>query len=189
MSYAFINNTKHFAVASSAQLVQDALNNETMVNPYVAIVDGDLDYNSLEPTPEPSCYIGEWSDDGQGEYTFHITDAKSSLWTQVKIGELLGVYSQGNHDDMDVILTYDQDAGTWHMELFSEIASDTPSYDFQQDGPYVWESGAMTYPDESDATITVSWDGTDTFIFQTSGDLHPLSMTTINIDCPDSDKM
>lgn len=186
MSYAFINNTKHFAVATSAQLVQDALNNETMGNPYVAIVNGDLDYNSLEPE---ECYIGEWSDDGEGEYTFHITDAKSSLWTQVKIGELLGVYSQGNHNDLDVILTYDQDAGTWHMELFSEIASDTPEYDFEQDGPYVWETDAMTDPNDSDAVIRVSWDGTDTFVFFTASDPYPLSMTTINIDCPDSDKM
>lgn len=182
MSYAFINNTKHFAVATSAQLVQDALNNETMGNPYVAIVDGDLDYNSLEPE---ECHIGEW--ESTEPYTF-VFDTDPSLWeSPVKIGELIGVYSDGNHEDLDVMLSYNQHEGRWHMEFFSETASNTPSYEFEQDGPYVWESGAMTAPDDSDAVITVSWDGTDTFEFQTSGDLHPLSMTTINIDCPQSE--
>ena len=179
MSYAFINNTKHFAVASSAQLVQDALNNETMGNPYVAIVDGDLDYNSLGPE---ECHIGEW-ESTEEPYTF-VFDTNPSLWTgATKIGTLIGVYSDGNHEDLDVMLSYNQYAGNWHMEFFSEIASDIPQYDFTEGVSYVWVSDAMTYPDDSDAAITVDWDGTDTFMFQTSDDLHTLSMTTINPEC------
>ncbi len=49
MSVGFINNTKHFAVTNTSILIQDALNAGILENPYVALVDGDLDYNSLEP--------------------------------------------------------------------------------------------------------------------------------------------
>ena len=49
MSAGFINNTKHFAITDSSLMVQDALNDGRLENPYVAIVNGDLDYNSLSP--------------------------------------------------------------------------------------------------------------------------------------------
>lgn len=49
MSAGFINNTKHFAITNSSLIVQDALNDGRLENPYVAIVDGELDYNSMEP--------------------------------------------------------------------------------------------------------------------------------------------
>lgn len=49
MAVRFINNTKHFAVTNTSTLIQDALNDGILENPYVALVDGDLDYNSLEP--------------------------------------------------------------------------------------------------------------------------------------------
>lgn len=174
----------HINKYASAQAIQDALDNGTLANPYVAMTSaGTIDYNSLEPTPEPSCYIGEWSEDGQGTYIFHVTDIDHSLWeTQVKIGVLLGVYSDGNLDNLDVMLTHDNVADIWHMTLFSELASTTPEHDFGDGLPDFWDSGVMTDPDDSDAAISVSFDGADTFMFLT-GDLHPLSMTTINPEC------
>ena len=182
----------HINKYDDAQAIQDALNAGTLANPYVAMTSaGTIDYNSLEPTPEPSCYIGEWSDDGQGAYTFQITDTDPSKWERdVKIGELLGVYSDGNHEDLDVMLLYNQPADAWHMDLFSEIASDTPANDFEDGVSDTWyEEGVATDPNESSAYLEVSWDGADTFVFRRveAGSGPAIQMTTINIDCPDSD--
>ena len=49
MSAGIINNTKHFAVTNTSNLIQDALNAGRLENPYVALVDGELDYNSMSP--------------------------------------------------------------------------------------------------------------------------------------------
>lgn len=181
MSAGFINNTKHFAITNTSTLIQDALNAGRLENPYVALVNTDLDYNSL--SPEEECYIGEWSDDGEGTYTFQVLDTGDTAWNNdVNIGTLEGVYSDGNHEDLDVLLNYDQGSGSWHMVFFSEKASSTPETNFEEGVPDAWESGAMTDPDDSDAVIMVDWNGTDTFDFKT-GDLHPITMTTINPEC------
>lgn len=175
----------HLGKYNDAQAIQDALDAWTLSNPYVAMTSaGTIDYNSLQPTPPAPATMGTWSNDGQGVYTFQITETDTTYWgTQVKIGELLGVYSNGNYGDLDVMLDYAQGSGTWHMVFYAEEASDTPEYDFEEGVPYAWESGAMTDPDDSDAIIVVDWDGTETFMFQTRV-LHPLSMTTIDPPYP-----
>lgn len=53
MSAGIINNTKHFAVTNTTNLIQDALNAGTLENPYVALVNNNLDYNSLSPEEPP----------------------------------------------------------------------------------------------------------------------------------------
>ena len=169
-----------------SQAIQDALDAGTLANPYVALNEdtGELDYNTLEPNPAVET-MGVWSDDGEGTYTFQITETDTTYWeTEVKIGELLGVYSDGNYGNLDVMLNYNQGSDSWHMVFYAEEASNTPESDFEEGVPYAWESGAMTDPDDSDAVIMVDWDGTDTFIFQT-GDLNPISMTTIDPEYPE----
>lgn len=174
----------HIGIYGDAAAIQAALNEGSLANPYVAVKDdtGEVDYNTL--TPEEPCYLGEWSDNGAGTYTFQILESGDTAWNNaVNIGTLNGVYSDGNHDDLDIKFNYNQGSGTWHMVFFSEIASNTPEYDFEEGVTDAWESGVMTDPNDSDAVISVDWDGTDTFVFNTSGDLHPLSMTTINPEC------
>lgn len=68
MSAGIINNTKHFAVTNTSTLIQDALDAGRLENPYVALVDGELDYNSMEPEEPPqelyldATYISERPD-------------------------------------------------------------------------------------------------------------------------------
>lgn len=46
---------KHIAIFNNSGETQTALDERTLLNPYVALVSGSLDYNSVEPTPE--CYV------------------------------------------------------------------------------------------------------------------------------------
>lgn len=49
---------KHFGIYTDAEELQDALDAGRLENPYVAFVDGELDYNSMEAEePEPEVYI------------------------------------------------------------------------------------------------------------------------------------
>ena len=61
--------SKYFGIYSNSGAVQTALDESALTNPYVALVSGALDYNTLEPA---SPYIGEWSDDGEGTYQFTV---------------------------------------------------------------------------------------------------------------------
>lgn len=180
MSVGFINNTKHFAVTNTSTLIQDALNDGILENPYVAIVDGDLDYNSLEPTPE-TCYIGEWSDDGKGHYTFSV-DTENAAWEDnpIKIGKLLGVSADGNIDDLDVMLSYDTTNDWWHMEFFSRKLSSCPEYDFS--GADTWSTGTMVEYEKSGSEISVDYDGDGSFVFSRT-DLEQIPINTINPEC------
>ena len=173
----------HIGKYNDAQAIQAALDAGTLANPYVAMTSaGTIDYNSLAPE-EPSCYIGEWSKDGE-TYTFQILDTGDTAWNNpVNIGTLEGVYSDGNYGDLDVMLNFDHGSGSWHMVFYTEEASNTPEYDFEEEWPHDWESGAMTDPGDSDAVIRVNWDGTDTFVFQADGGWTPLTITTINPEC------
>lgn len=58
---------EHFGIYTNSGDVQTALDLETLVNPYVALVSGALDYNSLEPVhphddeyPDPDPGDDEW---------------------------------------------------------------------------------------------------------------------------------
>ena len=170
---------RHFGIYANSGDVQTALNEETLVNPYVALVSGSLDYDTVEPE---ACHLGEWSDDGAGNYTFQILDNGATAWENgVNIGTLLGVYFEGAQVDMHVKLTCM--GSIFKLELSAEGGSDTPTHEFYEDRPDNWDSGVVTDLDDSDAVITVSWNGTDNFSFQTTGHLHPLSMSTINPEC------
>ena len=49
---------KHFGIFDTVEDAQDALNAGRLENDYVALVDGELDYNSMEPQEdEPEVYI------------------------------------------------------------------------------------------------------------------------------------
>ena len=178
----------HINKYADAQAIQDALDAGTLANPYVAMTSaGTIDYNSLQPTPPAPSTMGVWTEPQQNTHAFQITETDTTYWeTEVKIGELLGVYSDGNYGNLDVMLNYNQGSGTWHMVLYAEEASNTPEYDFPEEVSDVWESGAMTDPDQSNAIVFVNWDGVDTFVFQryADGAGQQLSMTTIDPPYP-----
>ena len=178
----------HIGKYNDAQAIQDALDAGTLANPYVAMTSaGTIDYNTLSPTPPAPSTMGVWTEPQQNTHVFQITETGTTYWaTEVKIGELLGVYSDGNYGDLDVMLDYSQGSGTWHMVFYAEEASTIPEYDFEPGVSYIWESGVMTDPDQSNAIVFVNWDGVDTFVFQKNpeGAGQQLSMTTINPPYP-----
>lgn len=175
-------NMKHIQTFSNSGDVQTALNEETLIKPYVALVSGtSLDYNSLEPV-QP-CYLGEWSDNGQGTYTFQILDAEASAWENfVNIGQLMGVYFNGDQTDMDVQLQFDGVSWIMYFIPVGGDPSEGESYSFTEDNPETWTSSTMTEPNYSNSTISVSWNGVDTFVLTATPD-YPLSMNTINPEC------
>ena len=163
--------------------VQTALDNETLGKPYVALVSGSgLDYNSLEPV-QP-CYLGEWSDNGQGTYTFHILDTGNTAWVNVvSIAQLFDLYTTGDGPyDMDVRLSLTLgEPNLWSMEFHVDDVSDTPSQEFYEGSSEYWNSGAMVNPNESVSSVDVTWDGVDTFTLHQD----ELNINTINPECPE----
>ena len=177
---------KHFGIYTTGADVQSAVDAGSLLKPYVAKVGDGLDYNTLSPTPPAPSTMGVWSDDGQGVYTFQITETGATYWeNHVNIGSLDGVYFQGEDPmDMDVAIYYDM---SWTVELSGEGLSDNPSQAFADGTPDTWlQESVMTDPNESSAYLEVSWDGVDTFVFQRNqnGSGPALEMTTIDPPYP-----
>lgn len=149
----------HINKYASAQAIQDALNEGTLANPYVAMTSaGTLDYNTLEPTPAVET-MGTWT----GK-SLQITETDTTYWGQpVKIGVLNDVYMDSNQDSPDVMLSFSA-LDEWHMEFASNVASNPVEHNFDELEP-TWSTGVMTEPDESNSEINVEFDGVDTFTF------------------------
>lgn len=172
---------RHIAIFNNSGDVETALDEQTLLNPYVALVSGSLDYNSIQPVGP--CYLGEWSDNGQGTYTFHILDAEASAWeNSVNIGQLLNVSFNEDKIDMDVTLQFDGYSWIIYFVPAGHDPSDGESYSFTEDNPDTWSSNTMTDPDSSSSPVTVTWNGVDTFVLTATPD-YPLSMNTINPEC------
>ena len=130
--------------------------------------------------------MGVWSDDGQGVYTFQITETDHAYWENpTNIGSLDGVYFQSETPmDMDVAIYYDM---PWTVQLSGEGLSENPAGFFTEGIPdtSIWES-VLTDPNESSASLEVSWDGVDTFVFRrnSSASGPALQMTTIDPPYP-----
>lgn len=177
---------KHFGIYANSGDVQTALNEETLLNPYVAKVSGALDYNSLQPV-QP-CYLGEWSDDGAGHYTFQILDAEATAWGAgdgVQIGTLLNVYFNGSNEPIDMSVKMTFDGSYWTMEYIEPNESSNPGYQFEEGVQNNWVCDeVMTDYNSSTAQVQVNWNGTDMFeFFQGALDEPDLSMNTINPEC------
>lgn len=176
---------KHFGIYDTVEDAQDALNAGRLENDYVALVDGDLDYNSL--TPEEPCVLGEWSDDGQGHYTFQILEPGDAVWENgVNIGSLMNVYFDGGQDaiDMDVTLATMPGSGVWTMNYVEPEKSANPSYSFEDGEPNTWdEQRIFVQEGSSSASAHIDWDGDSTFVFYSGDSEAPLTMTTINPEC------
>ena len=171
---------RHFGIFSDSSDLQAAYNNGDIINPYVALVGGELDYNLLQPEP---CYIGEWSEDGEGHYTFHINDAGATAWESiVNIGQLLNVNFNGDEMDMDVLLQFDGISWSIYFVPAGGDPSDGESYLFTDGNPDTWSSNVMTDPGASASPVLVNWGGVDTLEFEANQD-YPLSMSTINPEC------
>ena len=182
----------HIGKYTDSQAVADALEAGTLASPYVVQIDGSIYYDNYpEPEPEPAT-MGTWSDDGEGHYTFQITETDidyGSPWTQeggVQIAELYGVIYDGGTTDMAVKLGYN-DNGFWTVDI-TDGGSDHPSSDdlFQVEGePQTWESGVQGAEGDSYSTIYVDWNGSDSLTFYSASSDNPISIGTIDPEYPE----
>lgn len=173
---------KHFGIYSDSSELEQAYQNGDIINPYVALVNGHLDYDTQQP-----CHLGEWSDNGQGTYTFHINNTGDTAWTNgVNIGQLMGVYFNGGQLNMNVKLDSPlSEPNYWTLTFEGSDPSESPNNQFNEGSQNTWTCDeVMTSADSSTAQIHVEWDGTDTFVFyQMAQDAPALSMNTINPEC------
>ena len=168
---------KHIAIFNTSGDVQTALNEETLVNPYVALVSGAVDFNELVPAGPD--YLGVWSGDGQGTYTFTILDDDQSKWganVEWLIGTFKNAYMEDADGDIDVKLVCNVDNDAWHMSYIRQDASDIPYHTFEVNVSETWNDGqVVTDLDLSDSAVSADWNGTDTFVFTAHPDA-PLVM-------------
>ena len=174
---------KHFGIYASSGDVQTALNESALTNPYVALVSGALDYNTITPA---SNYIGEWSDDGQGVYTFQILDAESFTLGDIEIATS-ELYFNGDLTNMLFFLNaYDVNDGLgFKMCIYPEGGDSSDGVENEFTGADSWaiqEIRAGSGGQASDG-LAISFDGAGTFTFEDySGGV--LSINTINPEAP-----
>lgn len=172
---------RYIKIYNNSGDVQTALNEESLAKPYVAYITGEdrVDFNELSPVVP--CFMGEWSEDGEGHYTF-LVDTNNTGWEEnpIKIGELLGVSADGNIGDLDIMLNYDTTNSWWHMEFYNDLYSNCPNHDFS--GVDIWFTGTQVDSEESGSEIGVEYDGNGSFIFS-RGDFEAINMNTINPEC------
>ena len=184
----YINHINKYADSAA---IQAALDEGTLVNPYVAFDEdsGALDFNSLEPTPPAPSTMGTWSDDGEGNYTFQITETDTSYWEDNPnyIGQLASVIFHGSTTDMDITLGYDSGMGGWLLK-FNDNSGETniPEHTFYDNGePETWDdAGVQVAEGDSDAYAIVEWDGSSSFTIYSGSSAHPVSISTYDPEYP-----
>lgn len=93
---------KHIGIFNTSGDVRTALDEQTLLNPYVALVSGSLDYNSMVPVPE--CYIedsdgniylptGKTEEAGMITYSFDFQADVDATWTLYHMGNVVTAQS------------------------------------------------------------------------------------------------
>ena len=180
--------TNHIGKYADSQEIQDALDAGTLVNPYVAMNEdlGELDFNTLIPSEPGSETLGSWSDDGEGNYYFQITETDQSYWNDTYIGTIDSIEYAGSTDSAEVVLTPGADAGSWDMKIRQENGTETIEQTFEEGQDYTWnDSGFMVDSSDSDSALQIYWDGADTFTFNSGSSENPLSMSTYDPPYPE----
>lgn len=119
---------KYIGKYTDSSEVQTALNEEVLGKPYVALVGGVLDYNTLD-VEEPVEYMGSWTME-DGTYNFQILDSDGDFWGNVEIGTILAVHpGQTSAIDVPVYLKYNSMYDCWELVFDAQDAglSDSPT--------------------------------------------------------------
>ena len=173
---------KYFGIFNNSGDVQTALDESALSKPYVALVDGAVDYNSMSPA---SPYIGVWSDDGAGTYTFQILDAESFGLTDVEIATS-ELYYNGDLTNMRFMLNCYEDGGlVWKMAIYPTEGdpSECPEHIFY--GEDTWGVTELVTDTSDSEGIRIVYDGVDSFTFSSNAAGAPLFLNTINPGYPD----
>lgn len=122
---------RHIAIFNNSGEIQAALDNETLANPYVALVSGVVDYNSLSPTLP----MGEW-ENFPDTNIFNIIEDDLSYWSAdyIHIGTLHNVRLDENHSfgDAEVYIIYRSLDNYW--EIMFDFGYGSYNANFQGSG-------------------------------------------------------
>ena len=175
---------KYFGIYNNSGDVQTALAEFALAKPYVAIVSGALDYNTLEP--QSANYIGVWSDDGQGTYTFQVLDGESFELGDVEIATS-ELYFNGDLTNMVFLLNRYFDDGfggdCWKMTIYPVEGDYSDGVEYTFYGADTWEVQELLTEQDGSDYVYVDFDGSDTFTFRSNAHT-PLSLNTINPEAP-----
>lgn len=166
-------------IFGSSEDIQEALDNGTLENPYVAYIDQEdrIDFNSLEPTPEAE-YLGHWEQDGS-KYFFYIDNPDPELWADgVEIAVIPTAYYGESEGEVVVTL---KNESNWTVAFDTDLLSDPEGLTFY-DGEDTQDTTqiSLNSSDESETSyINVWFDGDATFSFSSNGDVD-LEMDTID---------
>ena len=210
--------TNHIMKAADASELQAAIEGGELVSPYVALNQdtGEIFYDNFVPDEPDACAdweeggyesyedcrcqqygeycpevstMGSWSDDGEGNYTFQITETDTSYWEDnpTYIGQLNSVRFHGDTTDMNITLEYSSLYEGWLLR-FEDLGgeSEKPEHTFYSDQePETWDdTGVMSAAGDSDAYILVDWNGYETFAIYSGSSAHPVSISTYNPEYP-----
>lgn len=175
--------SKYFGIFNNSGDVQTAINESALTKPYVALVSGALDYNTLEP--QSANYIGEWFDAGEGSYYFDLLDAESFSPNAIEIATS-ELYFNGDLTNMVFALVrfYDPNSDEYLYTVYiypaEEGQSDGIDYTFY--GEDTWEITELVTEQDGSAYVQVGFDGLSSFnIYDMGG---TLSLNTINPVAP-----
>lgn len=143
--------------------------------------------NEYDDCPGPT--MGNWSDDGEGNYTFQITETDTSYWEDnpAYIGQIASVIFHGSSTDMNITLEYSSLYEGWLLR-FEDLGgeSEKPEHTFYENGePETWDdTGVQVAEGDSDAYVRVDWDGSGSFTFYSGSSAHPVSISTYDPEYP-----
>ena len=173
---------KYFGIFNNSGDVQTALNESALTKPYVALVSGVLDYNTVQP--QSPNYIGEWSDDGEGNYTFQVTDINYSFWGDwVKVATSQ-LYYNGDLANIEFYLQRigdDDEDYYWMAKYQVEDGEDSDSEEYELQLGDMWEINALMTQQGGSDCVSITNTETNDFVFCSNGEESaPLSLNTIN---------
>lgn len=174
--------------AADASELQAAIEGGELVSPYVALNQdtGEIFYDNFVPDEPEVQTMGYWGDDGDGNYTFQITETDQSYWNDTYIGTINSIEYAGQTDTAEIMLTPGADAGSWDMKIHQENGSETIEQTFEEGTDYLWnDSGFMVDESDSDSTLQVYWDGSGYFTFNSGSSENPLSISTSDPGYPE----
>ena len=176
----YINHINKYADSAA---IQAALDEGTLLNPYVALDEdqGALDFNSLTPSGPT---MGTWDDEGDGNYYFTVDSEAAEYFDGTEIGTttLLDGADERNYS---IQVTYAA-GGVWWVKFIAGESSD-PENPFEEGSPWTWSTGLQT-GHSSDDEVEVGYDGDMTFHFSANAlSQNPISISTINPQYPEGE--
>ena len=183
---------RYLQTFSTSGAVQEALDAELLGKPYCALVENNLDWDTLSPA-SPS-YLGVWSDNGDGTYKIELltADITTKFDHPVKIAEIDGFNENNEPVTWSLYIFYNPQDEFFYMGADYVGLSDMTDIIVDERGRF--EDVKLSPQDESDFECLVYETGEDGetglpyIVYSSSNsETYPLDITTINPIDPDGE--